>query len=451
MDKKYNLYTKEYNFDNTGPKKWQATLNENDNDILIINYESLYQRRKEVTKDKKSKVAILKNNILDFINNCKDQRVCVILDESHKIKDLETLQTKAIRKIYQQLQIKTPNLYLYLLTGTPFTQGFIDLYSQLKLLGWDGTKGHFEDEFCIKGNIKGLKTWEQPIIGYKNVDNIYKLVHNYALTIKSEEVIDLPEQVFVYHKLNKSNEMILYTCETLKRDIIQNELDKRKSDYELPIPLRGGKINNPFYRNIAFPELKWLAETVGTFWLRARQLSIGFQGNEEEALWFNTARLNKLKELLETYPDNYILFYNYTPELLQIYDICEELGYNVDIYCGEIKSEHFYNKYANQSEEERLINTKNIIIANFASGSTGSNWQLYNKCILFSLPLFGVYEQGIKRVHRIGQKNTVIYHVFYEDNWLDNSMLEALKESKEYNLDLFKTDLKRVQELINEE
>ena len=336
-----------------------------------------------------------------------------------------------------------------MLTGTPFTQGYIDLYSQLKILGWEGTKSLFIDAFCIQGNVPGLKTWEQPIIGYKNVNKLYNLVHNYGLTIKSDDVVDLPEQVYVYHKIPQSNDMILYTNETLKRDIIQKELDIRHSDYELEIPKRDGKINNPFYRNIAFPDLEWFAETIGTFWLRARQLSIGFQGNATKASWFNKNRFKELRNLLETYPDNYVLFYNFTPELTEIYDICEELGYNIDIYCGEIKSEKFYIKYSKQTEEERLTNTKNIIIANASSGSTGGNWQLYNKCILFSIPLFKDYEQGIKRVHRIGQKNTVIYHIFYENNWLDNSMLKALKESRQYNKDLFEADLKRVQEIIN--
>lgn len=448
MELDYNMYTKQHNFCNTGSKKWHIDLSPENNDILILNYESLYKRRKTNDNSKKQSACELKDDVLEFIQNCKNQRVCVIIDESHKIKDLESLQTKAIRKIYQLLTIKSQCLYLYLLTGTPFTQGFIDLYSQLKLLGWEENKTYFVDNFCIKGNIRGLLEWQQPIVGYKNVDKIYEVVHQFGITIKSEDVIDLPEQVFNYHKLKQSNEMILYTCEKLKRPFIQNELDRRKSDYELPIAERGGRINNPFYRNIAFPDLNWMAETIGTFWLRARQLSIGFQGNAKEALWFNNNRLNALKDLLETYPDNYVLFYNYTPELLQIYDICEMLGYKIDVYCGEMKSEVFYNKYASQTEGERLTNTKNIILANFASGSTGANWQLYNKCILFSIPLFKDYEQGIKRVHRIGQKNTVIYHIFYEDNWLDNSMLEALKESREYNKDLFEADLKEIQKLL---
>ena len=96
MEKKYNAYTKQYSFNNTGSKKWQVTLNENDNDILIINYESLYKRRLLENLDrkkKKEKICELKDNILDFIKKCKDQRVCVIIDECHKLKDLDSLQS----------------------------------------------------------------------------------------------------------------------------------------------------------------------------------------------------------------------------------------------------------------------------------------------------------------------------------------------------------------------
>lgn len=450
MELNYNFYTKKNQFSDPSQKKTYKELLPENNDILIINYESLSKRRKSDSEDKKDKKVELKENIIDFLSVCKDQRVAVIIDESHKVKNLKTIQTKSIKKILDVLELRSECTYLYLLTGTPFTQGFIDLYSQLKLLGWDKNKTYFEDNFCIKGDIRSLKEWEQPIVGYKNVDQIYDLVHQFGITIKTKDVIQLPEQVFNYHKLKSSMDMILYTCETLKRPTIQAELDRRKCDYELPIPERGGRINNPFYRNIAFPDLDWLAETAGSFWLRARQLSIGFQGNSKEAMWFNDNRLRELKTLLEDHPDNYVLFYNYTPELLQIYDICEMLGYKIDIYSGEIKSEIFYNKYASQTPEERLINTKNIIIANYASGGTGSNWQLYNKCILFSVPIFKDWEQSIKRVHRIGQKETVIYHIFYEDNWLDNSMLESLQQGIDYNTDLFMSDLQRVQKLFRD-
>ena len=134
--------------------------------------------------------------------------------------------------------------------------------------------------------------------------------------------------------------------------------------------------------------------------------------------------------------------------MLEIYEICEKLGYNIDVYCGEMKSLHFYNKWSELSEEQKLVTEKkNIILANFASGSTGMNWQEYSQCIIFSVPLYKDYEQGIKRIHRTGQTETTIYHEFYQKNWLDEGMRKALKECIDYSNDMFKDDLKRIQEL----
>lgn len=206
--------------------------------------------------------------------------------------------------------------------------------------------------------------------------------------------------------------------------------------------------SNPFFRNIDYPNLDFFAETSGTAWLRARQLSTGFIGNASKAIWYDRARLNALEKFLSENEDNYLLFYNYTPELIEIFDICERLGYNIDVYCGEIKSLTFYDRYTSQDAATRLTNTKNIIIANFASGSTGLNWQEYNKCILFSTPVFKDYAQGHKRVHRLGQKaDRVLYYCFYQRNWLDANMRKALDGSIEYNEDLFQADLDRINSL----
>ena len=208
-------------------------------------------------------------------------------------------------------------------------------------------------------------------------------------------------------------------------------------------------INNPFYGNLMFPDKDWLAETAATMWMRARQISIGFQGNAEGYVWFDYARLNQLRSFLEDYEDNYIIFYNYAPEFFEIEKICRELDYNVDIYNGSIKDTKYYEAYENQTEAERLINTKNVIISNYASGSTGKNWQAYNKCILFSTALFKDYEQGIKRTNRPGQKFDCIYHKFYQDNIIENGMIERLNNNGEYNEDMFKADLAKLNEIFD--
>lgn len=408
------------------------------NNVLIINYEGLCSRGVEGGRALSN--IKLKTVIKDFIEFSENKKVAIILDESHRIKTSSSLTSKAVYKIQSLLKLKSSHLYTYLLTGTPFTTGYIDLLNQLHLLGCKMNKNTFIDNYCIKGKIGGLYEWQQPIIGYKNIDSLYSLIHKYAITIKSNEVINLPNQIFNYIETPQTLAYSLFTKEKYQSNIIYHQLENfsLRAKYEAN---NSKLVINPFYRNIDYPAIKWMAAESSSFWLRCRQISIGFIGNESEYKWYDTSRLNKLERLLKDNPENYIIFYNYSPELFAIYEICEKLGYNIDVYSGNIKSTFFYERYANSTEPERLIETKNVIISNFTSGSTGMNWQLYNKCIMFSIPLYRDYEQALKRIHRIGQKETVTYFIFKQNNKLDNSMLESLKNKEEYNLEMFKKDL----------
>lgn len=452
MEYSYTLHTKANSFRGEGAKKNQRQISAQTKDILLVNYEALYRPgQSEKLNGKKRKRCVLTPIIDDFVDSCEGQDVAIIVDESHRVKEQNSLQSMAISKIQRNLSLRKATAWTYLLTGTPFTKGFEDLYWQLKILGWEGTKSSFLDAFCLRGHIRGLLEWQQPIVGYKNVEQLYELVHRYAVTIKSSAVVSLPEQVFSYHKLKDTQDMLMLTCERLKRETIESYAQRRGVEFPYPLEAapKGGRINNPFYRNAAFPDLKWIAETAGSFWMRSRQMSVGFQGNDEEYEWFSRKRLEALRDLLASNEDNYVIFYNYEAEFFELFNICCDLGYNVDVCSGNIKSEYFYQKYSKQGEGERLVNKKNVILANFKSGSAGANWQLYNKCVLFSIPGFGDYQQAIKRIHRIGQKSTVIYHVFYSENWLDLSMLKALRESKEYDKTMFESDLKRVQGILS--
>lgn len=434
-----------------------ATLFTDRPECLVINYEALFARGRQKTQR-----TTLKQNVIDFIKSCKDKNVAIIVDESHKIKNLQSQQTRAIVEIKRELKRISAKVYTYLLSGTPFTTGYIDLYSQLKLLGCDMTKGQFIDEFCIRGQIQGLFGWQQPIIGYKNINALFNLIHKYAITIKSEEVVHLPEKVFSYIPTEESEDFSIFCQEKINVDKYLDYVKRKHTDmlirddvlvaYDmLDSNCKRKKVgNNPFYRDIDYPRSRWIAETSGQFWLRARQLSIGFNGSSEDAIWYDRSRLDKLRDFLANNEDNYVLFYNYTPELLEIYDICESLGYNIDVYCGECKSLHFYKRFEQLSESEQLVSKKNIILANFASGSTGMNWQEYNKCIIFSLPIFSHYEQGIKRIHRTGQLKTTFYYVFFQKNWLDAGMQKALETCQEYDVKMFESDLKRVNSLISD-
>ena len=425
MEKPYLLSTKK-------TKGFSASEPE----VLLINYEWL------ASKEKSFCVGVqLRTEILRFLDTCKNKKVAIILDESHKIKSSQSLQTKCVQKIWAILK-SNPHSYLYLLTGTPFTQGYIDLYTQLKLLGAPLNKEQFKENFCIMDDRPGLLGWQQPIKAYKNVEQLYQLIHHYAITIKSNEVVSLPEQLFVNHTYPSTSVINLFTKENPKKEDFKTWLIKSN----LPYPQED---RNVYFRNIDYPNFEWEADTSAQFWLRTRELSIGFQGNSEIYKVYDRTRFNLLEKFLKENEDNYLLFYSYTPEFIELYNLCDKLGYKIDVYNGIIKDIRFYEEYSKLNEGQKLIyKKKNIILANWSSGSTGINFQSYNKCIVFDLPVYKDWEQGIKRIHRIGQKSTCIYHIFTQSCWLDKNMWKAIEEQRDYTKDTFESDLERVQDVL---
>lgn len=415
-----------------------------DPSLLIMNYESMFIRHKaEYDERGKKKIppADIRPELMQFLRSCKGHRLAIIADESHKLKDLQSLQTKVFKKIQAQGTLLADACYTYLATGTPFTKDYLDLHTQLGILGCPMTKTEFKDRFCIFGYNPYLPAYAQPIVGFKNIDLLFNLVHHYAVTIKTEDVVKLPKQVFVDYTTPQTEHFKMFTKETVSGKEIFAYAESRDIHDELPEVENVKTLQpNPFYRNIAFPSFDWVADTAGSYWMRARQLSIGFNGNAERAVWFDKSRLDALRNFLEDEPDNYILFYTYTPELLELYDMCVELGYDTDVISGEVLSTRFYEEYSCMTEAEKLVAGKRIVLANWASGSTGLNLQEYNKCIIFDLPTYGQWVQGLARISRTGQTHTTFYYLFYQDNFLDRSMMQALKNGVEYNEKIFEKE-----------
>lgn len=423
-------------------KKDKVISFDDSNQVFLANYEYLFDR------NRKDKTIILRDTIRDFIKSCRGKVSGIIVDESHKMKDSSSSQTKAIEEIHRLLYNVSSKTYVYLLSGTPFTKGYIDLYTQLKILGVKMTKTEFKNRFCITGNVRGLLGWQQPIVGYKNIDDLFDVIHKVAITIESKEVIQLPEQVFNYITYPMTEPFRLFVSEKMKGIDIGKALKQRNADCDYIDTDTKTLQRNPFYRNITYPDFKWSAETASEFWLRSRELSIGFQGNAESYEFYDRTRFDMLEKFLTENEDNYLLFYSYTPELFEIFDMCQRLGYNIDVYCGEVKSIEFYNRYSKLSKGDQLTTKKNILISNWASGSTGMNFQAYNKCIIFDLPVYKDWQQGIKRIHRTGQTNTCIYYVFMQDCFLDTKMMNAIKLQQDYTKDTFESDLQKVNALL---
>ena len=171
-------YHESYNVYNlTNKKQLENFINDNSYKVGIINYDSVW-RKEELLKLK------------DF---------SLILDESSLIQNESAKRTKFIMKL------DATNIVL--LSGTPVSGHLENLYSQAKLLGWNITKTEFWDRYIRTRDIPGNGFPIKIVIGYKNVDELKdKLREHGAIFMKTEEVLDLPEQTNITIKCDRPKE-----------------------------------------------------------------------------------------------------------------------------------------------------------------------------------------------------------------------------------------------------
>lgn len=324
------------------------------NSVIIINYDLVW-RRPELLELK------------DFT---------LMLDESSCIKNEKSNRTKFI------LKLKPSNVIL--LSGTPTGGKYEELYSQCKLLGWKINKKAFWDTYIVtrKMDINGFSI--PIVVGYKNVDRLKAKLREYgAVFMKTEEVLDLPEQLDNVIKVESTKEY---------KKFVKNRL----------IEIDGKEL---------------VGDTSLTKLLYQRQL----------ASQYNSNKTTMLRDLLESTNDRVIVFYNFNEELEKIEDMCIRMERPVSVVNGQRKDLKCYEK-----------DQDSVTLIQYQAGAMGLNLQKANKIIYFSLPLSSeLFEQSKKRIHRIGQKNSCFYYYLITERSIEEKIYEVLGQRRDFTNKLF--------------
>jgi SNF2 family DNA or RNA helicase len=322
--------------------------------VIIINYDLVW-RRKQL------------HELRDFT---------LMLDESQYIKNETSNRAKFI------LGLNPTNVIL--LSGTPTGGKYEELWSQLKLLGWNISKKLFYKHYTIteKLDIGGFQI--TVVKGYKNVDRLKeKLKEHGAVFMKSEEVFDLPGQI---------ENMVT----------VKNTKDYRKFKKD---------------RVITVNDETLVGDTSLTKLLYLRQL----------ASIYNLHKHQAIKDLLISTEDRVVVFYNFKKEFEIIKGICKELEKHVSYINGEGSNLENYKTKSNT-----------VALVQYQAGASGVNLQKANKIIYYSLPLSSeLWMQSKKRIHRIGQSRTCFYYYLITEKSVEEKILEVLKERRDFTLDLF--------------
>ena len=306
----------------------------------------------------------------------------LMLDESSLICNEKAKRSKAVLKMQPQNVI--------LLSGTPTAGKYEKLWSQCRLLGWNIRKDVFWNSYICTRWVDFGGFMQQVVTGYKNTEHLKKkLAEHGAVFLKTEEVMNLPEQI----------EQKIYLTRT--RDYNHFMVD-------------------------GYVELNNGTELYGdntlTKMLYGRQLCGQYHKAKQDAF----------RDLLNSTEDNLVVFYNFNGELSVLTKIALDEGRTPGIINGKRKDS---------------LAGKDILFVQYQAGAYGLNLQGFsNRIIYFTLPLgkgsCDMWEQSKKRIHRIGQNKTCFYYYLLVADSIETRNLEALKEGRDYTNYLFERDEK---------
>lgn len=303
----------------------------------------------------------------------------LMLDESSLIQN----ETAKRSKFALKLGDNAANVIL--LSGTPTSGKYENLWSQMRLLGWNISKRMYWNQYI---NVEYLDMVGRsiPIVkGYKNVDRLKRKMRNYGCQfLKSDEVLNLPEQIY------------------------QNVTIDTTIDYRM------------FKKNgiAKIGDTELIGDTTLTKMLYERQLC-GI---------YNRAKYDAIADLWNSTEDNFVVFYNFNAELENLKAVANTCKRDFGVINGEQKEIDNYS-----------LNHNSLLFIQYQAGAMGLNLQEYsNRIIYFSLPLSSeLFEQSKKRIHRIGQARTCFYYLLLCKNSIEEKIYKTLQMRKDYTNELF--------------
>lgn len=304
----------------------------------------------------------------------------LMLDESSMIQNDTNKRTKFILKMHPDNVI--------LLSGTPTSGKYENLWSQMNLLGWNISKELYNKHYVnwtkieSDGFIHKVVDKDEP---YKNVERLkQKMREHGAIFMKTEDCFELPEQTFIPIYMNAPKEYGVF----------------RKKDL---VTIDG-------------------VELVGDSTLSKRLYSRMLCGQ------YCQEKLQAFRDIASSTNDRLIVFYNFNKELRALTEIAVELEKPISFVNGTVKDLEAYENEDNS-----------ITLVQYQAGAMGLNFQKANKVIYFTLTdKSELFEQSKKRIHRIGQENHCFYYILMCRNSVEEKILDTLNERKDFTDELFK-------------
>lgn len=356
---------------------------------LITNIESL--RTKEIANSLK--------------RMCDDKEIgIIIVDEAHKCTNSESQQTKGLLDLNSEYKIA--------MSGTPLLNNPVDLYAILHWLGKEPASiWGFKNKYCVfkQAETKEGRKFKQ-LVGYKKLDELQLKLANIMLRRKKEDVLDLPEKIFI-------------------DEFLEMESDQSKLYYDYAFETAEIIKKEKTLKN-ALVKLTKLREITSCSSIIDSKCS--------------TAKLDRMEEIVSEAIQNnesVVIFTNWTSVVKEVEKRLKK--YKVVSITGEKSLEERH-----EAEMKFQTGKSKVIVGTVKAIGTGFNLTKGTIEIFIDEPwTMGDKEQATDRCHRIGQKsNVVIYSLFTKDT-VDERVHQLLMNKKDLSLAL--VDNAEILNLIN--
>lgn len=322
----------------------------------------------------------------------------IIIDESQKIKNIGSIRNpvKATRKCLELGEL-TP--YKIILSATPTEKengGYIDLYSQLKFLGYiDYNETFFKNNFCImdKFQVVGMPFPIKKVVGYRmdRINEQLKPILNATCRYYVPKYGDYEPQKIKINVPRASNYSKLLR-ERCYGDIVFDNVSAMRIGKK---SLIGGIIT-------------------GTNEFGDR---FNYDDNSEKADW--------LEEFLSNTDEVVSVLYCYNVEKEKILKVCKKLKKKYIVINGEVND-----------KPAELKKDFDVVIGQYQAFSESLDGLQY-KChlmVFYSMPDSSLmYKQSLGRIDRIGQKEVPIYYHLIMNSTIDETIYTMLINKIEFS------------------
>jgi SNF2 family DNA or RNA helicase len=332
------------------------------------------------------------NRVVCTVNKLITERTLVIVDESSYIKGHNASRTRRLTHIAERAR------YRLILTGTPISQGVVDLFAQMrflspKILGYRSFYSFAANHLEYHEKFKGM------IVRSHNTEYLAAKIQPYVYQVTKDECLDLPDKLYERRYFDMSREQRGW-YETAKDELL------RECELE-----------------------DWSSIAIFRLFGALQQIVCGFWNKKTgEGAGFIEMRHRRDEMLLDTVTsippqEKVIIWAKYLHDIEQITAVLTETfgAESVAPFHGKL------NERQRAAQVERFRGPARFFLATPSSGGHGLTLNeahyvvFYNNGFKFSERI-----QAEDRCHRIGQEHRVVYIDLVCDESIDERIMQAL-------------------------